>query len=165
MSDVSEQSEPSQEEPLKMPSSSGRTHNVLRSQYMGDGLVSGQHAVELTVASESDLSRRKNISPIFRWVSGHLCLFNDMQMLTISRHFEDLNMDLEQFQVPNLKSFPKIIPNVISRPMLLVSAISRMQREVPFQSYSPRQRRNMTDHARRRETWLLHFFKTTYLEK
>jgi hypothetical protein len=72
MSDVSEQSEPSQEEPLKMPSSSGRTHNVLRSQYVGDGLVSGQHAVELTVTPESDLSRRKSISPIFRWVSGHL---------------------------------------------------------------------------------------------
>jgi hypothetical protein len=68
MSDVSEQSEPSQEEPLKMPSSSGRTHNVLRSQYVGDGLVSGQHAVELTVTPESDLSRRKSISPIFRWV-------------------------------------------------------------------------------------------------
>jgi hypothetical protein len=72
VSDVSEQSEPPQDEPLKIPSSSGRTHNVLRSQYMGDGLVSGRHAVELTVIPESDLSKRKSVSPIFRWVSGYL---------------------------------------------------------------------------------------------
>jgi hypothetical protein len=72
---------------------------------------------------------------------------------------------LNSSRYSNLKSFPKMIPNVNSRPMYLISAILRMQREAPFQSYSPRQRRNMTDHARRRETWLLHFFKTTYLEK
>jgi hypothetical protein len=67
ISDISEKSEP-QEEPLKKPSSSGRTHNILRSQYVGDGLIGGRHVVQLTVTPESDPSGRKRISPIFRWV-------------------------------------------------------------------------------------------------
>jgi len=98
VSEISEQSEPAQEEPLKLPTSSGRTHNILRSHYVGNGLVTERHAVELTVTPESDPSKRKSISPIFRWMSG--CLLSDeTQMLTVFRHFEDMNMDLEQFQV------------------------------------------------------------------
>jgi hypothetical protein len=72
VSETSEQSEPAQEEPLKVPSSSGRTHNILRSHYVGDGIVTGRHTVELTVTAESDPSRQKGVSPIFRWVSGCL---------------------------------------------------------------------------------------------
>jgi hypothetical protein len=68
ISDVSEKSEPQEEAPLKKPSSSGRTHNILRSQYIGDGLIGGRHVVQLTVTPESDPSTRKRVSPIFRWV-------------------------------------------------------------------------------------------------
>jgi hypothetical protein len=74
ISDISEQSEPQEEEPSKKPSSSGRTQNVLRSQYVGDGLVGGRHTVKLTVTPESDPIRRKSVSPLFRWVLDHLSL-------------------------------------------------------------------------------------------
>jgi hypothetical protein len=68
ISEISEKSEPQEEEPLKKPSNSGRTHNILRSQYVGDGLIGGRHVVQLTVAPESNPSTRKRVSPIFRWV-------------------------------------------------------------------------------------------------
>jgi hypothetical protein len=68
ISDISEKSEPQEEEPPKKSSSSGRTHNILRSQYVGDGLIGGRHVVQLTVTPESDPSVRKRVSPIFRWV-------------------------------------------------------------------------------------------------
>jgi hypothetical protein len=68
ISDISEKSEPQEEEPLKRPSSSGRTQNILRSQYVGDGLIGGRHAVQLTVTPESAPSKRRAVSSIFRWV-------------------------------------------------------------------------------------------------
>jgi hypothetical protein len=68
VSEISEKSEPQEEEPIKKPSNSGRTHNILRSQYVGDGLIGGRHVVQLTVTPESDPSTRKRVSPIFRWV-------------------------------------------------------------------------------------------------
>ena len=68
VSDASEKGEPQMEAPLQRPSNSGRSYSISRSQYTGDGLIGGRHAVELTVMPATDLTPRRDMNSIFRWM-------------------------------------------------------------------------------------------------
>ena len=69
ISDSSEKDDGQEQAPLKKDSGSGKTYHILRSQYVGDGMIGGRHAVQLTVIPELDPNPRKGLSPIFKWMS------------------------------------------------------------------------------------------------
>ncbi|KAJ5032997.1 uncharacterized protein L3040_009582 [Drepanopeziza brunnea f. sp. 'multigermtubi'] len=92
ISDTSERDEPRAQENSKKASESGKTYNMLRSQYIGEGAIGRPHSVQLTLMPEPVSTHLKRVSPVFRWV-----------------HFEDKNMDFEHFEnntlnIPGLTS-------------------------------------------------------------
>lgn len=67
VSDVSEKGETHESETITKASGQGKIRHIYKSQYVGDGLLGGAHAVKLTeVAEESQV--RKKTPPIFRWM-------------------------------------------------------------------------------------------------
>ncbi|RFU26986.1 hypothetical protein B7463_g9342, partial [Scytalidium lignicola] len=80
-SDLSEKEVSHEQERSKNEYGSGITQHILRSQYVGDGVIGGRHTVELTAMPNPNSFATKCPSPVFNWV-----------------HFEDLNMDFEQFR-------------------------------------------------------------------
>jgi len=67
-SDLSEKEETQEQDPPKKDSESGRTYNILRSQYIGDGVVGRSHAVQLSLMPELIPSSWKSVSPVFKWM-------------------------------------------------------------------------------------------------
>ncbi|KAK0122467.1 hypothetical protein ONS95_010699 [Cadophora gregata] len=93
ISDVSEKSEQNIQPPPKLKSESGRTYEVLRSRYTGDGVIGGSHAVQLAIAPDTPSTSSKGVAAVFRWV-----------------HFEDKTMDFDNFEhnvlnIPGLTEF------------------------------------------------------------
>ncbi|KAI9053978.1 hypothetical protein LZ554_002922 [Drepanopeziza brunnea f. sp. 'monogermtubi'] len=101
ISDTSERDEPRAQENSKKTSESGKTYNMLRSQYIGESAIGRPHSVQLTLMPEPVPTHLKRVSPVFRWV-----------------HFEDKNMDFEHFENNTLK-----IPGLTS---LEQSSISKL---------------------------------------
>ncbi|OWP01047.1 hypothetical protein B2J93_6521 [Marssonina coronariae] len=82
ISDISEKNDAPKQEISKKSVESGKILHVLRSQYVGEGVIGRSHSVQLTLMPEPVPSSLKGTSPVFRWV-----------------HFEDKTMDLEHFEV------------------------------------------------------------------
>jgi len=99
ISDVSEKSEQNIEPQPKVKSESGRTHEVLRSQYIGDGIIGGSHAVKLALMPDPVPASSKGMAAVFRWVY----LSSDLRLVhqadNFNSHFEDKTMDFDNFEV------------------------------------------------------------------
>ena len=68
MSDVSEKSEQTKEPQPKVKSESGRTYEIIRSQYIGDGVIGGSHAVQIALMPDPVPASSKGVAAVFRWV-------------------------------------------------------------------------------------------------
>ncbi|XMA10295.1 hypothetical protein WAI453_003086 [Rhynchosporium graminicola] len=93
ISDPSEKDEPNSGSSPKSESQSGTTYHVLQSQYIGDGVIGGSHAVQLTLNPDPSPKDSKGAASVFRWV-----------------HFEDQSMDFENFE-HNALTIPKLTDN------------------------------------------------------
>lgn len=59
----------SDEEPTpKIKSAAGKTYHVLRSQYVGDGVIGGSHAVQLSITPDPSPDSTKDVASVFRWM-------------------------------------------------------------------------------------------------
>jgi hypothetical protein len=79
-------------------------------------------------------------------------VLSGMQLLIMPRHFEDMTMDLEQFQVCEFSIPSRDHAKHKPRVMLLVSPSLRMLREMPFQNYSAERRKSMINHSKHQGT-------------
>ncbi|KAL2066725.1 hypothetical protein VTL71DRAFT_2797 [Oculimacula yallundae] len=81
ISDLSEKNEPPSQSPPRLRSESGTTYHVLQSHYVGDGVIGGSHAVQLSLTPDGPSPNSGGTASVFRWV-----------------HFEDQTMDFDNFE-------------------------------------------------------------------
>ncbi|KAK2624167.1 hypothetical protein QTJ16_006117 [Diplocarpon rosae] len=101
VSDTSEKNDTPQQEPNRKNSESGKILHVLRSQYVGEGMIGRSHSVQLTLMPEPLPKSLQGMSSVFRWV-----------------HFEDKTMDLEHFENNTL--------SIIGLTALEMSSVSKL---------------------------------------
>jgi hypothetical protein len=68
VSDASEKGEGNESEPPRRVSGHGKVRHIVQSEYVGDGLIGGHHALKMTEIPEPNLNSRKSAPTLFRWM-------------------------------------------------------------------------------------------------
>ncbi|KAH8819883.1 hypothetical protein F5884DRAFT_762073 [Xylogone sp. PMI_703] len=115
VSDISEKEEPQEQRRSKKEYETGRTQHILRSRYVGDGVLGGRHTVELlTMPTRNQFATR--VLPVFKWT-----------------HFEDLNMDFDRFQ-KNVQDTTAELPDLERAAISKILATVKVKYDKPFQT-------------------------------
>jgi hypothetical protein len=68
ISDSSEKAESNEPEIVGKTSTQGKVRHIFKSQYVGDGLIGGHHALKMTEVAESGSQGHKRMPTVFRWM-------------------------------------------------------------------------------------------------